>query len=248
MAAMGKGLQWGVWVSAPLWLGFGAHAEVHQWVVGHFSALPQEGRLPEGWEPLEFEKIKEHTRYLHLVEEGRGVIEAQSRASSSGLIYKGEIDPLAWPVISWSWKVDRVLDGGDATQKSGDDYPARLYISFAYDGDQVGFWEKMKFKTIKLFYGEYPPVNALCYIWANRIPKESLIASPYTERLRMIAVESGAGHVGSWRYESRNIIEDYQRAFGAEPPAIAAIAIMTDTDNTGEVATSWYGDIILSRP
>lgn len=34
--------------------------------------------------------------------------------------------------------------------------------------------------------------------------------------------------------------------FGTDPPEAEAIAIMTDTDNTGGTAEAWYGDIILS--
>lgn len=45
----------------------------------------------------------------------------------------------------------------------------------------------------------------------------------------------------------RNIVDDYRRAFGEDPPHVGAIAIMTDTDNTGETATAWYGDIVATR-
>ncbi len=223
-----------------------ATCEETQRIIGHFSVSPQEGQLPEGWEPLLFDKIDAHTSYHHVLEDGRGVIKATSKMSSSGLVFKEEIDPASWPVISWSWKIEDILANGDASKKSGDDYPARLYITFAYDGDKVGFWESVKFNTVKLLYGEYPPINALTYIWANKLPKETLLANPYTDRVQMIAVESGADHLGKWRHFSRNIVEDYRRAFGEEPPVISGIAIMTDTDNTGEEAMAWYGDIILS--
>ena len=61
----------------------------------------------------------------------------------------------------------------------------------------------------------------------------------------MIVVESGSGHLREWRTYERNIVDDYRRAFGAEPPPISGIAIMTDTDNTGESAKAWYGNISL---
>ncbi|MDX1801592.1 MAG: DUF3047 domain-containing protein, partial [Marinobacter sp.] len=38
---------------------------------------------------------------------------------------------------------------------------------------------------------------------------------------------------------------DYRRAFGKAPPPIVGIGIMSDSDNTGESATAWYGDITL---
>jgi len=49
--------------------------------------------------------------------------------------------------------------------------------------------------------------------------------------------------VGLWVNEERNIYEDYKRAFGEEPPLMNGLAIMTDTDNTKERATAYYGDI-----
>jgi Protein of unknown function (DUF3047) len=47
--------------------------------------------------------------------------------------------------------------------------------------------------------------------------------------------------------EERNVLDDYRRAFGEEPPPIAGVAVMTDTDDTGASATAWFGDIVLRR-
>ncbi len=63
----------------------------------------------------------------------------------------------------------------------------------------------------------------------------------------MIAVESGEKNVGKWVSEERNVFEDYKKLFGGEPPEAGGIAIMTDTDNTGESATAWYGPIRIMR-
>jgi hypothetical protein len=35
------------------------------------------------------------------------------------------------------------------------------------------------------------------------------------------------------------------KAFGKKPPMISGVAIMTDSDNTGESAISYYGDIVF---
>jgi len=61
----------------------------------------------------------------------------------------------------------------------------------------------------------------------------------------MIVVESGVAHSNTWLTEERNIYQDYLDIFGEEPPMISAVAIMTDSDNTGESAVSYYGDIIF---
>jgi hypothetical protein len=63
----------------------------------------------------------------------------------------------------------------------------------------------------------------------------------------MFVVESGAVKLNQWVNEERNIYEDYKKAFGAEPPMISGVAIMTDTDNTSESATAYYGDIFFKK-
>jgi hypothetical protein len=79
------------------------------------------------------------------------------------------------------------------------------------------------------------------------LPKGTILPNAHTDRVRMIVVESGRGQVGQWVAEERNVYEDYRRAFGAEPPMISGLALMTDTDDTGESATAWYGDISFGR-
>jgi regulator of sigma D len=61
----------------------------------------------------------------------------------------------------------------------------------------------------------------------------------------MIAVRSGSAQLGQWLDEKRNLLEDYWKCFGEDPPKAGAVAIMTDTDNTGEHAVAWYGPIRL---
>jgi hypothetical protein len=63
----------------------------------------------------------------------------------------------------------------------------------------------------------------------------------------MIAAESGDGQVGKWVNEERNYYLDYKRIFGEEPPKLRAVAVMTDTDDTQDESTAWYGDIFLAR-
>ena len=74
-------------------------------------------------------------------------------------------------------------------------------------------------------------------------PVGAIVENAYTDFAQMVVVESGAQKVGLWVSEERNIYEDYKRAFGEEPPLMNGVAIMTDTDNTKERATAYYGDI-----
>ena len=154
---------------------------------------------------------------------------------------------MAYPVISWRWKITSTFEHGDVTKKDGDDYPARIYITFEYDPEKAGFFEKAKFNTVRLLYGEYPPAAAVNYIWASSAPKETVAPNPYTKRAMMIVVESGDAEKNTWKIEERNILADYRNAFGEDPPMISGVAVMTDTDNTGDSTTTYYGDIIFKK-
>ncbi|MDH5699673.1 MAG: DUF3047 domain-containing protein [Nitrospirota bacterium] len=218
-----------------------------QLVVGNFSQATAGGPFPQGWKPLIFEKIPEHTQYDLVQDEQQVVVKAISRQSSSGLTREITIDPKKYPVIEWRWKVENILQKGDVAQKSGDDYPARLYITFHYDSSQVGFFEKAKFETIKLIYGQYPPMGAINYIWESKSPIGTMVPNPYTDRVYMFVTQSGSAKLNQWVTEERNIYEDYKNAFGEDPPNISGVAIMTDTDNTKETAVAYFGDIVFKK-
>jgi hypothetical protein len=176
----------------------------------------------------------------------RTVVKAVSEASSSGLTREIRIDPKTYPIIQWQWKVTNVLEKGDVSRKEGDDYPARIYITFEYDSGKVGLIEKAEFEALRLLYGQYPP-TAINYIWESKSPIGTVVPNPFTDRVKMIVVGSGAENLNTWVGQQRNIYEDYKQAFGEEPPMISGVAIMTDTDNTGEAATAYYGDIVFLR-
>ena len=213
--------------------------------VGKFSGANAGGPFPESWEPLTFEKIEKHTQYSLVEDNGVVAVKAVSRGSASGLVRAVDIDPMRYPVIEWRWKVENILKKGNVTRKEGDDYPARLYITFKYDSSKVGLFERAKYEAIRLARGEYPPMGAITYIWDSKSPVGTVVPNPYTDRVMMIVLQSGKEKVGRWVSESRNLVEDYRKAFGGEPPRISGVALMTDTDNTNESAVAWFGDIVL---
>ncbi|WP_447968210.1 DUF3047 domain-containing protein [Nitrospira sp. M1] len=215
--------------------------------VGGFSRSQAGEAFPEEWQPLTFEKIKEHTLYELIKDKDQVVVKATSVESSSGLTRAITIDPKKYPIVTWRWKVENIFKHGDVTRKEGDDYPARIYITFAYDSQRVGFFEQAKYETAKLLYGEYPPLGAINYIWESKSPIGTMVPNPYTDRVRMFVTQSGTKKLGQWVTEERNVYEDYRRAFGEEPPMISGVAIMTDTDNTKEAAIAYFGDITFKQ-
>ncbi|MDO6461871.1 DUF3047 domain-containing protein [Granulosicoccaceae sp. 1_MG-2023] len=199
-----------------------------------------------GWEPLTFPGIKQHSRYQLENDDGVQVIRADTSGGASGLIARVSTQPGESLILRWRWKVSNVFEQGDARSKSGDDYPARIYVAFVFQPEKAGWLERTKRKAAALIFGEELPGNALNYIWANKLPAGTMIPNPYTDQTRMVAVNSGMERAGRWVSVERDIVADYREAFGEEPPALAGIAIMSDSDNTGETATAWYGDISLT--
>jgi hypothetical protein len=176
-----------------------------------------------GWSP---EIFKNTTDYRLTEEDGRVIVQATSRAAASGLVKEIEFDPAKYRYLRWSWKIERTIKGGDEKSKAGDDYAARLYVIFP----GRFFWQ----------------TRAINYIWANRLQKGESTPNAYTGQAMMVAVQSGPALAGRWLTEERDIREDYRRLFGEEAGAAGAVAIMTDTDNTGDSAVAWYGDIVLA--
>ena len=117
-----------------------AYADDDRLYVGKFSESDRTSILPAGWEPLRFKKIKRHTVYELVEDNGVMVVRATSKASSSGLIRKIDIDPYEYPFLSWRWNITNIYEKGDVSRKEGDDYPARVYVTFAYSPEDVGFF------------------------------------------------------------------------------------------------------------
>lgn len=179
-----------------------------------------ESGLAPGWSVQSFVGFND---YRVVMDGPDDVLQAESQATASSLYFKTNIDLRDYPVLSWRWKIESTVTGGDVRFKTSDDYPARIYVVFPH-------WF-------------YPKTRSINYIWANQLPKGEVVASPYTENSQIVAIESGDGRAGEWIAEHRNVYEDYRRIFGEEPGSVGAIAIMTDSDDTGSSARAWYDDI-----
>ncbi len=186
-------------------------------VLGRFSA----GDLA-GWQPKSF---KGETRYrLTKDQAGETVLEAVSNAAASGLVYERKINLTKTPILIWRWRIERPVNPPDELTKAGDDFAARVY-----------------FVTPGAGMLSFP--DSVVYVWASRQPEGASWPNPYTQKARMVAVDSGERRAGEWRTHRRNMREDFRRYFGRDITEITHVAIMTDTDNSKLSARSWYGDI-----
>lgn len=191
------------------------------------------------WKPLTFPKIKAHSTYTLVPEGGKSVLKAESHASASAIVYYRTFNIYENPCLRWRWKVTELSNRGNPKEKSGDDYPIRVYVLFQYEPASASLGERLTYNAAKIIYGKYPPQSTLNYVWTGANISERFITSPYTEKARMIILERGTKHVGQWLEESVNVLNDYRQAFGKDPPATAGLAVMSDTDNTGTSAVAY---------
>ncbi|HKO87194.1 MAG TPA: DUF3047 domain-containing protein [Burkholderiales bacterium] len=212
-------------------------------LVGLFSDAKLGDSVPSGWEPWILSNFKKPTEYRIVRDGGRTVIKAKANASASGLIYGLSVDLKKHPYLTWRWKVAALIEDADNTRKSKEDSPVRLVVAFGGNMEKLSFDDRLFAQQFKMFTRRELPYATLMYIWENRVPENTVITNAHTGRIKMIVAETGSKRLGQWYTETRNVYEDYKRAFGEEPPPVQWVAIMTDTDNTGGVADAYYGDI-----
>lgn len=199
-----------------------AAAAENELVIGKFSSGDA-----TGWKTQTISISKPKTVYTLTGLDNHRFLRANSTKSASGLIYKFDHLPKDFQTLKWSWKIDRINIKADERQKSGEDFAVRVYAIFPR--------------------GVFSSKRAICYVWANKLPKGSHVRSPFSDSIITVAVDSGSALAGQWVFHQRNLRDDYRKFFGEEPPALGAIAIMTDSDNTGETSVGYYGDISLAR-
>jgi hypothetical protein len=204
------------------------------------------GGLPAGWEPWILHPKKRKTRYETRGRNGDTVVWAHADSAASGLARRLNLDPSATPWIEWRWRVDTLVEGADNTDRYAEDSPVRIVLAFDGDRRKLPARDQLFFEKAKLLSGgQEMPYATLMYIWENRQPVDTVITNPNTSRVRKIVVSSGEAGVGAWQTYRRNIIEDYRRAYGNNPGRLIGVAILTDTDNTRQIASAQYGKIRL---
>lgn len=214
----------------PLWL-------------GRFDAGQE--AIPAPWQVEHFDRRIAPTHYRLRLWDGVPAIEAQARNSMALLARPLAADLQQTPILCWRWRIDAPVAAADMTQKSGDDYAARVYLSFAVPPEQLGLATRAKLRLARSLYGAQVPDAAVNYVWDNRHPVGTLRDNAYTERTRMLVLRSGAAEAGRWVNERRDLQADFRRAFGELSGRPSGLAVASDTDNTGGEAQAGFADFHL---
>lgn len=212
-------------------------------LVAPFSSAKPGASMPPGWVPFIIATGKRPTEYRLVDDQGQTVLNAKAEGAASALSSAVKFDIRSAPVIEWRWKVANLIEGADNSVSSKEDSPARLVLGFDGDRSKFSVLERASAAVSKSANNRDLPVSELMYIWSNKAPVGTIIPNPHTKRVQMVVASSGPAGVGKWQTLSRNVLEDFRRAFGEEPGMLTDVGVLTDTDNTGGSAEAWYGDI-----
>ncbi len=205
--------------------------------------LPAPGSAP--WRPVEFPRIDRHT--LYEAEETSGSLHASSDCAASGLILElDEIDLTRTPRLRWRWRVSEVPTVDDERTGDGDDFAARVYVTFPFDPDQVSWLDRIRHQIGRRLFGRELPGRALSFVWSQSAAVGESWPSPFDPNIRMRAVTRGP--VDGWRTVEVDIASFWRESFGSPPPRPSSLALMTDSDQSCSRAQAWYADFRLRGP
>lgn len=194
------------------------------------------------WRVVQLDSKVPPTRYRIRNWEGVGAVEAHAVRSMAMLARPLTIDLQKTPVLCWRWRIDAPLRKADMANKAGDDYAARVYVSFALPPDEIGWVLRGKLALARAIWGDAVPDAALNYVWDNRYPVGTRRPNAYTDRSHTVVAQSGAVQAGKWVNERHDVLRDFQLEFGAIGGTAVQLALAADTDNTGETALAGFAD------
>lgn len=223
------------------------HARAGDATLAPFSAAGP-GAPPPPWRFAGLPRQRAAATRFELEElDGRRVLAVRTEASYGTLVHPLAAAPPG--TLTWRWRVDRLIESADITTRAGDDGAVKVCALFDLPLARVPFLERQMLRLARRASGEALPTATLCYLWDNRLPVGTVIANAYTRRVRFIVLESGPARLGRWMSETRPLAADFRRAFGEESeavPALTAILVGADGDNTGGSALAYVSDITLA--
>jgi hypothetical protein len=182
------------------------------------------GEFPPDW------KLRKETgRGVYAIQEQGGL--RYLRAASRGLGIQAarsyEWDLARYPILAWSWRPVEFPAGSDERNAKTNDSALAVYAVFTHTPVSV--------KSVK-------------YVWSAVAPVGTrLTSSGGLTQVRVL--RSGTQGRGTWVEERANVFEDYRKSFGdADVPRPGGIAVLTDSDDTGQSAQGDYANFRVCAP
>ena len=226
-------------------------AALNDIAIAPFTAAQPGDELPAGWRPVTLPYGRQAEMKL-VRDDGRTVLQVRSDDAFGTAAHSVSADPASTPILAWRWKVDRALGTANLETKEGEDFAARVYVSFDYPLHELPLLTRAKLRIARALYGDVPAA-AICYVWDGSHAPGTSAWSPYFDHVRIVVIESGNARAGKWVEERRDVDADFRAAFGERwkrpTPRIVAVVAGNDTDQIHQSVTAWFGDFKLEpRP
>jgi hypothetical protein len=198
--------------------------------------------VPQDWQEIKLNDTLKPNQFQFRTSGGSQLVEIESKGSMSLLARPISVDLDKTPVLCWRWRVNRVLETADMSERQGDDYAARLYLSVEIPPEQQSFGLRLQLGLARTIWGANVPDGAINYVWDNRHPVDTRMPNAYTDRVTMIVAQTGDKNVGQWVWQRRNVKADIGALFPSSSKLVQ-IALAADTDNTGESVRAEFSGI-----
>ena len=213
-------------------------------IIENFESDPV-NQLPQSWYDRDGnKKLINHTdeftkNYLYRVESKNGNKYLRYQGTSAKhisfpLINEGrdniyDINIYETPILSWKVRAHSLPENANENSSDRNDSVASIYVVF--DMGRIALFKKVP-KSIR-------------YTWSTTLD-EGETGSKLFGNQQIIVVKSGREDMGQWVTFNRNLVEDYRRMFGDDPPKTPiAILILSDGDSTGSFVKADFDDIKL---
>lgn len=183
--------------------------------------------------------------------DGAHVLRVKTDKSWGSLVhpFKETIKP--GTMLKWRWRVEQPLPKADIHVKATEDSPLKVCVSFDMPIEKIPGAERTLFRFAQWAAREKLPTATLCYIWGAKEAVGYEQASPFTARVRYVVLANETTPLKTWASRERDIYADFLKAFGHESqvvPALSAIIIGADSDNTQGNSYGYIGDVQLISP
>lgn len=196
------------------------------------------GGLPGEWynrdgelKPANHPERAKLFRYYITEEKGNKYLKyegSKARHLNFPLINRPNVNIYKTPILTWKWKVEKLPEGGNERKDNYNDTAASIYVVFDFG--------HVLFKKVP---------KSIRYTWSSTLDTGAKVSKLFGNQ-KIIVVESGPRQEGKWLTFQRNIVKDYKRLFGDDPPKTPlAILILSDGDSTKSRVIAGYDDIML---
>ncbi|MBZ5726024.1 MAG: DUF3047 domain-containing protein [Acidobacteriia bacterium] len=175
------------------------------------------GRLPSNWQI----KVNHGKPVISVcAENDQPCLHLKSVKASFALERGVDVDAAQMPFLAWRWKVTQLPANGDFRHAATDDQAAQLMVAFA---DR----------------------RIIAYVWDTTAPQGTVQNASAIPLVHIYAVvcRSGASEANRWIAESRNVAADYERIYGRPAPHVKGLRIQINSQHTGTVAESYFGEV-----